>query len=155
MGTTLTKRMLLAVAMALALAAMRPAMAQTGQQSPEAQAAPSGALPDYHGTPIIMRGLTWPKDGPAQESKPAEHAKRPRQAPRGSGTYIPPPVPSLGIGTPPAALLGSPPQPYKSPPIKSFGDRVIDCIHSYPLNKGIGGNPTDQQMYIRQCANGP
>jgi hypothetical protein len=35
----------------------------------------------------------------------------------------------------------------------SFSDRVTNCIHSYPLNAGIGNNPTDQQAYIRQCAN--
>ncbi len=44
-------------------------------------------------------------------------------------------------------------QPYKPPPIHTFGDRVTDAIHSYPLEKGIGNNPTDQQMYIRQRAN--
>jgi hypothetical protein len=46
-----------------------------------------------------------------------------------------------------------PVKPYKPPPIHTFGDRVRDAIHSYPLEKGIGNNPTDQQMYIRQRAN--
>jgi hypothetical protein len=44
-------------------------------------------------------------------------------------------------------------QPYKPPPINTFGDRVTNCIHSCPLNAGIGNNPRDQQSYIRQCAN--
>ena len=43
--------------------------------------------------------------------------------------------------------------PYKPPPINTFSDRVRNAIHSYPLEKGIGNNPTDQQMYIRQRAN--
>jgi hypothetical protein len=50
-------------------------------------------------------------------------------------------------------LLQPPPAPYRPPPIESFSDRVTKCIHSYPLNAGVGNNPTDQQMYIRQCAN--
>jgi hypothetical protein len=95
---------------------------------------------DASGTPIIMR-----------EEEPV---KRPRPAPRGSGGYyVPPPVPSPNAGPPAPALLQPPPGPYKPPPIRSFGDRVVDCIHSYPLNAGIGNNPTDRQTYIRQCAN--
>jgi hypothetical protein len=95
---------------------------------------------DAGGTPIIMR----------EEEPP----KRPRPAPRGSGGYyVPPPVPSPNAGPPAPALLQPPPAPYKPPPIRSFGDRVVDCIHSYPLNAGIGNNPIDHQTYIRQCAN--
>jgi hypothetical protein len=30
---------------------------------------------------------------------------------------------------------------------------VTGAIHSYPLDKGIGNNPVDQQMFIRQRAN--
>jgi hypothetical protein len=44
-------------------------------------------------------------------------------------------------------------QPYKPPPINTYSDRVTNCIHSFPLNAGIGNNPRDQQSYIRQCAN--
>jgi hypothetical protein len=145
----------LAVAMVLAVGALWPAMAQTGQQGPDAQVASDGTLQDYHGAPIIMQGLKQTENRPSEETKAAAPAKRPRQTPRGSGGYIPPPVPSPSgpNSPPPAVLLQPPPQPYKPPPIKSFSDRVIDCTHSYPLNKGIRNNPTDQQMYIRQCAN--
>jgi hypothetical protein len=68
--------------------------------------------------------------------------------PRGSG-YIP----SGGLPRTEAITVPSAPGVYKPPPINSFGDRTRDAIHSYPLQKGIGNNPTDQQMYIRQRAN--
>ena len=68
--------------------------------------------------------------------------------PRGS-SYIPPATlpRTEAIVTPP------PPGVYKPPPINTFSDRVRNCIHSYPLNAGIGNNPTDQGAYVRQCAN--
>jgi hypothetical protein len=104
---------------------------------------------DYDGTPIIMQGFR--RTRPAEESQP-ERGDRPVRIPRGSSTYIPPPVPSPDSG-PPAAALMKTPEVYKPPRIESFGDRVTNCIHSYPLNAGIGNNPTDRQMYIRQCSN--
>jgi hypothetical protein len=35
----------------------------------------------------------------------------------------------------------------------TFGDRVTNCIHSAPLNAGVGNNPADTQAYVRHCAN--
>ena len=115
-----------------------------------------GIRTDADGTPIIMQGYgaqskktqtTVPEAG-----DPMLRADRPR--PRGSGTYIAPPVPSPNAGPTLQQILGQPTvQPYKPPPINTFSDRVTNCIHSFPLNAGIGNNPRDQQMYIRQCAN--
>jgi hypothetical protein len=117
---------------------------------------------DASGTPIIMKGYAAPRRGVANddgETRPErrvrgakETEREPPRRPRGSSTYIPPPVPSPNVGRqdvyrPPAV------EPYNPPPIRSYGDRVINCIHSFPLNRGIGNNPTDQQSYIRQCAN--
>jgi hypothetical protein len=138
------------LAIAVTLTAADDAFARTKKPRHRLHAAPS-ITRDYDGTPVIMRGLERPKK-PAPEKAPAERSERPVRIPRGSSTYIPPPVPSPSGGPPPAVLLQPAPAPYQPPPIKSFGDRVTDCIHSYPLNKGIGNNPTDQQMYIRQCA---
>lgn len=113
---------------------------------------------DAYGTPIIMKGYGSPvKRGPPSsaildEEQPKLRADRPR--PRGSSTYIPPVNPSPNAGPTPQQLLNQPgPQVYKPPPINTFNDRVTNCIHSYPLNAGIGNNPRDQQSYIRQCAN--
>ena len=83
-----------------------------------------------------------------------QRADRPVQIPRGSSTYIPPPSPSpYSANSPPAAALTQPaPAPYKPPPITTFSDRVNSAIQAYPLEKGIGNNPIDQQQFIRQRA---
>ena len=109
---------------------------------------------DYDGTPVIMRGLDQPRSIMRDEDEPRRRrAEGMRAVPRGSSTYIPPPVPSPGAGPPAPALLQPPAATYRPPPIDSFSDRVTSCVHSYPLNAGIGNNPTDRQAYIRQCAN--
>ena len=124
----------------------------------------SGIEWDASGTPIIMRETGRPPrsqtpsiQSPSimrdEEPSKRQRVERPRTAPRGSGGTIPPPVPSPYVGPPSPVLLQPPPTPYKPPPVNSFGDRVVNCIHSYPLNAGIGNNPTDRQTYIRQCAN--
>jgi hypothetical protein len=108
-----------------------------------------GITRDYDGTPIIMQGFHRTRPG----KEPADSANRKVRIPRGSSTYIPPPNPSPDAGPPPAVLVQPSVQPYKPPPINTFGDRVTSCIHSFPLQGGVGNNPSDQQMYIRQCAN--
>jgi hypothetical protein len=110
-------------------------------------------------TPIIMRGypnFNVPDIMREEKGAPPRRAERPAGRPRGSSTYIPPPVPSPNApSSPPPAVLLQPPRPAASPPAarNTFQDRVINCIHSAPLNAGIGNNPMDQQAYIRQCAN--
>jgi hypothetical protein len=160
MQAPLSKILAIAVAVIVALGTMDVASARSKKHRAE----PSTTTileHDYDGTPIIMRGPDAPKPRseprsktkvvPEEKVQPSERAERPRHVPRGSSTYIPPPVPSPYASPPPP--LTQPPAVYQPPPINSFGDRVTNCIHSYPLNKGIGNNPTDQQMYIRQCAN--
>ena len=112
---------------------------------------------DEDGTPIIMQGFgSRSKRGSSpsvvpDEERPKLRADRPR--PRGS-SYIPPVNQSLNPGPTPQQILNQQTvQPYKPPPVNTFGDRVTSCIHSAPLNAGIGNNPRDQQSYIRQCAN--
>jgi hypothetical protein len=111
-----------------------------------------GIKRDYDGTPIIMQGYHRRSTAP---SEPERRADRPVRIPRGSSTYIPPPVPSpYAPNSPPARALTQPvAQPYNPPPITTFSDRVTGAIHAYPLDKGIGNNPTDQQMFIRQRIN--
>jgi len=69
--------------------------------------------------------------------------------PRGSGGYVAPVLP-------PSSPVSNQPvtQPYQPPHITTFSDRVNDAIQAYPLQKGIGNNPIDQQQFIRQRANG-
>jgi hypothetical protein len=110
---------------------------------------------DRDGTPIIMQGYRSPRMMRDDAAQPQQRADRPVKIPRGSSTYIPPPNPSpYSVNSPPAAALTQPvPQPYKPPPITTFSDRVNNAIQAYPLEKGIGNNPTDQQMFIRQRLN--
>ena len=100
-----------------------------------AERAPAASIPvDASGTPIIMKGYR----GAAR---------------RGSGSVLPS-TPSAGLpDLPPRQLLQAPAvaPPPQAPP--TFSDRVIGCIHSYPLNAGVGNNPTEQGAYVRQCAN--
>lgn len=113
---------------------------------------------DRAGTPIIMQGYRSPAmtrgdKEPREPTEPMQRADRPIHIPRGSSTYIPPPSPSP-YSSPPAAALTQPiPQPYKPAPITTFSDKVNSAIQAYPLEKGIGNNPTDQQMFIRQRVN--
>ena len=111
---------------------------------------------DRDGTPIIMQGYRSPsmmRD--AGQLEPRRRADRPVKIPRGSSTYMPPVNPSpYSINSPPAAALTQPaPAPYQPPPITTFSDRVNNAIQAYPLQKGIGNNPIDQQEFIRQRLN--
>ena len=84
-----------------------------------------------------------------ESDKPVQKRTEPKARPRGS-SYIPPTTLPRTV----APTVGQPsPGVYKPPPINSFGDRVINCNHSFPLNAGIGNNPTDRSSYVRQCAN--
>ncbi len=115
---------------------------------------------DRDGTPIIMQGYRSPSmirrdKGLNEPSEPMQRADRPIHIPRGSSTYIPLPVPSpYSSNSPPAAALTQPaPAPYQPAPITTFSDKVNSAIQAYPLQNGIGNNPTDQQQFIRQRVN--
>jgi hypothetical protein len=143
------------VVAALALGAMGDADARQKKQRTKRSATPALQY-DSSGQPSVMRGgdrtISIMRDEYAPKSKGgSKEAVGPRKVPRGSSTYIPPSVPSPNTGR--AVVAPATPGVYKPPPITSFGDRATDAIHSYPLQKGIGNNPTDQQMYIRQRAN--
>jgi hypothetical protein len=132
----------------------RPAVSQTDR-------VPRTLVPtDREGTPIIMQGYRSPammRDAGEPAPEPRQRADRPVRVPRGSSTYIPPPNPSpYSPNSPPAsALTQPPPAPYQPAPITTFSDRVNGAIQAYPLQKGIGNNPTDQQEFIRQRLNQP
>ena len=116
-----------------------------------APAATSSVTRDYDGTPIIMQGYRVPRV--TQDAQPQAGADRAKQnfVLRPYGSSGPAAPPSAGLRSPPP--LVQPPGVHQPPPVNSFGDRVTNCIHSFPLNRGLGNNPTDQQAYIRQCAN--
>ena len=63
--------------------------------------------------------------------------------------------PSVGLPDLPSAQLLQTPAPSSvtPPATPSFSDRVTNCIQSFPLNSGLGNNPTDRDSYVRQCVN--
>jgi hypothetical protein len=143
-----------ALAAALMLAHADGALARSKKSSSRGDL---GIQTDSNGVPIIMRGFrsdrgSTDRAGTEQPERSGKQASRPVRIPRGSSTYIPPPVPSP-YGSTIGVTTGQAVQPYNPPPITTFGDRVNNAIHSYPLNKGLGNNPTDMQMYIRQNSN--
>ena len=129
----------------VALLAALLAAAYSNTSAAETRQAGSGLKRDSDGTPLIMK-----EDRPSRLDAVRKKKQRTVRIPRGSGGYVRPSVPvnvGAGVTTPPAA------QVYRPPPITSFGDRATNAIHSYPLQKGIGNNPTDLPSYIRQNAN--
>jgi hypothetical protein len=132
------KLILTALAVAAALAA--PGSADARQRKTATDDTTGANLPlDDSGTPIIMKGY-----------QPAKGRVVPRVS---TPVTVPPPYASPR-DLPPRQLLQAPPPPvYAAPAQPSFSDRVTNCIHSYPLNAGVGNNPTNQTAYMGQCAN--
>jgi hypothetical protein len=122
-----------------------PAWARVRKHHAEHLVVPS--IPhDETGTSIIMQGL--PKAS-ARERPAKEPAARIGKLPRGSAPSLPPSGPTVG-----AAPRTLPPvAPYQPPPINSFSDRVMQCNQSFPLNAGLGNNPTTRDAYVRHCVN--
>jgi hypothetical protein len=99
------------------------------------------------GTPIIMQGMPCPTRAPrGEEQEPAPiRAERPRVSARGSsGAYNP------ALLSPPSLPLSQPSAgPYIPPPIANPSAQINQLNHSFPLNGGLGNNPTDRDAYIR------
>ena len=100
-----------------------------------------------------MQGLECQKGSVREEGRPTQRADRPRAFPRGSGAAYQPLVPSPSGGLSTLTPLQRPAGPYQPPPINSFSDRATQCFHSFPLNAGLGNNPTNRDAYVRSCVN--
>jgi len=81
---------------------------------------------------------------PFPRDRSRQHAERP-VAPRVDRSVLlmvpspsPPPLPLE------PALPG-----YKPSPINSVGDRIPNCLHSFPLNAAPGNNPTTNSRLLR------
>ena len=145
----------LLAAVVVCVLAIGAADAATKKKKPRLKPAPLPQLTrDYDGTPIIMQGYTRRRTVVRDEQpKPGPKPDIERPVRRGSSTLVMPPVPAPGPSGP-SALPQVPPIGTVAPIRRdSFGDRVTNCIHSFPLAGGIGNNPANQQAYIRQCAN--
>ena len=115
-----------------------------------------GLQRDADGTPIIMKGYRNERAGlnrgdTVRDDIGRSKRQASRPVPRGSSAYVPPSA--LPSSRP--VTTGQAVQPYNPPKINTFSDRVTNSIHSFPLQRGLGNNPTDQQMFIRQHSNAP
>jgi hypothetical protein len=86
--------------------------------------------------------VTQPPGGEEQATKPAP---RPRVTRHGSGgiyapAYLSPPT--VGLSQPSAA-------PYIPPPVANPSAQINQLNQSFPLNGGLGNNPTNRDAFIR------
>jgi hypothetical protein len=117
---------------------------RTAKHSAERAATPTT---NCYGTPIIMQGMGCPTRaarGEEQEQAP-KRVERPRVTARGSsGAYNPAPLsaPSMPLSQPSAGV-------YIPPPVANPSAQINQLNHSFPLNGGLGLNPTNRDAYIR------
>jgi hypothetical protein len=134
---------------ALAVAVLVLGAAATASARPKKHSAERTATPttNCYGTPIIMQGMDCPRRtarGEEQEQV-TKRAERPRVTRRGSsGAYNPALLspPSLPLSQPSAGV-------YIPPPVANPSAQINQLNHSFPLNGGLGNNPTNRDAYIR------
>lgn len=162
MSMPLSRILTIVLVLILAVATFNAAAARHRKSGTKHHHQASSIVRDLDGTPIIMQGYKAPRAVRGERAtgvmQDENRPNRPRAlVRRGSSSFvdIPPvnPSPNSPNSPPAAALIRPAPQPYRPPPINTYSDRVTSCIHSFPLNAGIGNNPTNQQSYVRQCAN--
>ena len=151
MSVPLFRMVTLAVAVVV-LAAATTASARPKKHSAERTAKHSAertatVTTNCYGTPIIMQGMDCPRRaarGEEQEQAP-KRAERTRVTRRGSsGAYNPALLspPSLPLSQPSAGV-------YIPPPVANPSAQINQLNQSFPLNGGLGLNPTNRDSYIR------
>jgi hypothetical protein len=153
-------RMPLSRIVALAVAVLVLGADATASARPKRHPAaqrPPAQVTDCDGTPIIMQGMGCPQR-PARAAEQATEqtgeqapkgAERRRLTTRGSGG---PYVPSVQR-TPSLALPQQSGSVYTPPPIANPSERIKDLNSSFPLNGGLGLNPSNRDDYIRYNLN--
>jgi hypothetical protein len=134
----------------LAFAVLLLGAATTASARPKKHSADrtSTAITTCDGTPVIMQGMECqkrPARGTEQEQEVIQRPVRPRVTARGSGgPYAPARLstPSLGLPQPSTGV-------YIPPPISNPSGQINQLNHSFPLNGGLGNNPTGRDAYIR------
>jgi len=107
---------------------------------------------DKNGIPIIAKRSHARPKRPEIGERQNKRAERPSKIPRGSSVYVQPiPLPNTsrasGIAAPPSVA------PYNPPPINNPSERIHQLNQSFPLNGGLGNNPSDRDAYIRYNLN--
>ena len=139
-------RLILPLAVLLALATVQTASARTKKHRVERPVPPTVTM--EHGTPIIMQGLSWPTSPAPGERQPQQRVERPHTVLRGSSGYVAPtPLPAPTLSQPTVIA------PYQPPPINNPSERIMQLNQSFPFNAGLGNNPTDRDAYIRYNLN--
>jgi hypothetical protein len=107
---------------------------------------------DKNGNPIVMKGSRAQEKTPESEDRPSNRAERPRRIPRGSSAYVEPiPLPNTGRSS---GIVAPPPvTTYNPPPINNPSERINQLNQSFPLNRGLGNNPTGRGGYLRYNLN--
>jgi hypothetical protein len=100
-------------------------------------------------TPVIMKGLERPKRAVGERHHESNEAERRVNIPRGSANF----VPTGGLPRTPLLTQSPAVTPYNPPPISNPSERITQFNHSFPLNGGLGNNPTDRDAYIRYNLN--
>jgi hypothetical protein len=103
------------------------------------------AIKTCDGTPIIMQGIDCTKRPTGGEEQATKRAARPRVTTRGSGGIYAP----ARLSPPSLALPQQSTGVYIPPPINNPSAQINQLNHSFPLNRGLGNNPTDRDTYIR------
>ena len=135
------------VALALAVVVLGAAATASARPNKHRAERAATATTRCDGTPIIMQGMDCARrPAPEQEQEqPTQRPERPRVTARGSGgPYIAPVqrTPSLTLTQPSTG-------PYIPPPISNPSAQINQLNQSFPLNGGLGNNPTNRDAYIR------
>jgi hypothetical protein len=144
----------LSTVVTLACAVLVLGTATTASARPKKQNAQTQSTPatTCDGTPVIMQGMECsrrPARAEAPQEPAAERPERSRLTVRGSsGRYVAPALraPSLTLSQPSTG-------PYIPPPVNNPSERINQLNQSFPLNGGLGLNPTDRDSYIRYNLN--
>jgi hypothetical protein len=144
----------LSTVVTLACAVLVLGTATTASARPKKQNAQTQSTPatTCDGTPVIMQGMECsrrPARAEAPQEPAAERPERSRLTVRGSsGRYVAPALraPSLTLSQPSTG-------PYIPPPVNNPSERINQLNQSFPLNGGLGVNPTDRDSYIRYNLN--
>jgi hypothetical protein len=131
---------------AFVVAALVLGTAATASAGPkkDSTARSSSSTTSCNGTPVIMQGLDCPQRPGRGEQEYAERSKHPRITAPGGSSYVAP------LASRPPSLIPQPSvTPYVPPPISNPSERITQFNHSFPLNGGLGLNPTDRDSYIR------
>src|SRR2546430_7424627 len=144
MSMLLSRMVAFAFAVVL-LGTAAPASARPKKPSPEPT---STAITMCDGTPIIMVGIECKKrasGGPAGgEEEATKPTVRPRVTRRGSGgIYAPAPLTPPSLGLPQQSTGVYIPPPPSKPPAQNK-----PLHHTFPLNWGLGDNPTHRARIL-------